>query len=80
MYAFLAETNFYAAAKSGYAELGMFGTEACVMVEHPEDGAVCHPLTVGEYWIAARRRRQAGHALPQGVDERSPGGPVVRAR
>jgi hypothetical protein len=52
MYAFLAETNFYAAAKSGYAELGMFGTEACVMVEHPEDGAVCHPLTVGEYFIA----------------------------
>lgn len=52
MYAFLAETNFYAAAKSGYAELGMFGTEACVMVEHPVEGAVCHPLTVGEYYIA----------------------------
>lgn len=52
MYAFLAETNFYAAAKSGYAELGMFGTEACVMVEHPDEGAVCHPLTVGEYYIA----------------------------
>jgi hypothetical protein len=52
MYAFLAETNFYAAAKSGYAELGMFGTEACVMVEHPSEGAVCHPLTVGEYYIA----------------------------
>jgi hypothetical protein len=52
MYAFLAETNFYAAAKSGYAELGMFGTEACVMVEHPVEGAVCHSLTVGEYFIA----------------------------
>jgi hypothetical protein len=52
MYAFIAETNFYAAAKSGYAELGMFGTEACVMVEHPKRGAVCHPLTVGEYFIA----------------------------
>lgn len=52
MYAFLAETNFYAAAKSGYAEMGMFGTEACVMVEHPVRGAVCWPLTVGEYWIA----------------------------
>jgi hypothetical protein len=52
MYAFLAETNFYAAAKSGYAELGMFGTEACAMVEHPVRGLVCHPLTVGEYWIA----------------------------
>jgi hypothetical protein len=52
MYGFLAETNFYAAAKAGYAELGMFGTEACVMVEHPVRGAVCHSLTVGEYWIA----------------------------
>jgi hypothetical protein len=52
MYAFLAETNFYAAAKSGYAENGMFGTEACAMVEHPVKGMVCHALTVGEYWIA----------------------------
>jgi hypothetical protein len=51
MYAFLASTNFYAAVKSGYAELGMFGTEACVMVEHWSEGAVCHALTAGEYWI-----------------------------
>jgi hypothetical protein len=52
VYAFLAETNFYAAAKAGYAELGMFGTEACVMLEHAAKGAVCHPLTVGEYYVA----------------------------
>jgi hypothetical protein len=52
MYAFLAETNFYAAAKSGYAEIGMFGTEACAMVEHPVRGMVYHALTVGEYYIA----------------------------
>jgi hypothetical protein len=52
MYAFLAGTNFYAAVKSGYAEMGMFGTEACVMVDHPQAGAVCHALTAGEYWIA----------------------------
>jgi hypothetical protein len=52
MYAFLAATNFYAAVKSGYSELGMFGTEGCVMVDHWREGAVCHPLTVGEYWIA----------------------------
>lgn len=51
MYAFLAQTNFYGAVKSGYAELGMFGTEACVMVDHPTAIAVCHPLTAGEYWI-----------------------------
>lgn len=52
MYAFLAGTNFYGAAKTGYSELGLFGTEACVMVEHPKLGAVCHALTFGEYWIA----------------------------
>jgi hypothetical protein len=53
MYAFLARTNFYGAVKSGYAELGMFGTEACVMVPHhdPNVVAVCHPLTAGEYWV-----------------------------
>jgi len=52
MYAFLAGTNFYGAVKSGYAEMGMFGTEACVMIDHPRAGAVCHALTAGEYWIA----------------------------
>lgn len=52
MYAFLAGTNFYGAVKSGYSEMGMFGTEACVMVDHIREGAVCHALTAGEYWIA----------------------------
>lgn len=51
MYGFMARTNFYGAMKAGYAELGLFGTEACVMVEHPTVGAVCHALTFGEYWI-----------------------------
>jgi hypothetical protein len=51
MYAFLAQTNFYGAVKTGYLELGLFGTEACVMWEHPSEGAVCHQLTFGEYWI-----------------------------
>lgn len=53
MYAFLARTNFYGAVKAGYAELGLFGTEACVMVEDMRYGAVCHALTAGEYWIAS---------------------------
>lgn len=52
MYAFLAGTNFYGAVKSGYSEMGMFGTEACVMVDHWREGAVCHSLTAGEYWVA----------------------------
>ena len=52
MYSFLSGTNFYGAAKAGYAEMGLFGTEACIMLDHPEEGAVCHNLTAGEYWIA----------------------------
>lgn len=52
MYSFIAGSNFYGAAKAGYAELGLFGTEACVMEEHPRVGMVCHALTAGEYWIA----------------------------
>jgi hypothetical protein len=52
MYKFLAQTNFYGAVKAGYGEMGLFGTEACVMVEHRTAGAVCHTLTAGEYWIA----------------------------
>ena len=51
LYVFFASTNFYSAAKSGYSEMGLFGTEGCVMVEHPIVGAVCHALTFGEYWI-----------------------------
>ena len=53
MQAFIAQSNFYGAAKTGYHELGLFGTEACVMTEHPQVGMVCHALTAGEYWIAA---------------------------
>ncbi|WP_245654105.1 portal protein [Novosphingobium rosa] len=52
MYAFLARTNFYGSVKGGYGEMGLFGTEGCVMLEHSVKGAVCHPLTFGEYWIA----------------------------
>lgn len=51
MESFVAHTNFYGAAKTGYLEMGAFGTEACVMLEHPVEGAVCHALTAGEYWI-----------------------------
>lgn len=52
MGAFFARTNFYGAAKTGYHEMGLFGTEACVLVEHRDKGMVCHALTAGEYWIA----------------------------
>jgi len=52
MYEFMAQTNLYGALKSGYAEMGLFGTEACVLVDHRTAGAVAHALTAGEYWIA----------------------------
>lgn len=52
IYDFLAGTNFYNAVKVGYSELGCYGTEAAVMVEHAQYGAVTHTLTAGEYWIA----------------------------
>ena len=58
MYAFLAGTNFYTSIRSGYAELGMFGTSACVMVDHDQVGAVCHQLTAGEYWIGCGDRAE----------------------
>lgn len=67
MYAFIGQTNFYGAVKTGYLELGLFGTEACVMTEHLKEGAVCHQLTAGEYWIGL------GSALtPACLDRRVP--------
>jgi hypothetical protein len=52
IYAFLSHTNFYTAAKTGYAELGLFGTEAMFMEEHWQKGMVFSTLTAGEYYIA----------------------------
>lgn len=60
MYAFLAQTNFYGAMKTGYLEMALFGTEGCVMIEHPDEGAVLHALTFGEYWIGLNNALQPG--------------------
>jgi hypothetical protein len=51
-YDFLARTNFYTAVKTGYAELGLFGTECMFMDEHWKRGMVFHSLTAGEYYLA----------------------------
>lgn len=51
LYDFLAATNFYTSVRTGYSEIGMFGTSAAVMVEHDVMGMVTHQLTAGEYWI-----------------------------
>jgi hypothetical protein len=60
MEAFLAHTNFYEAVEIGYLELGMFGTEACVMLEDQSEVAVCHALTAGEYWIGLNKAMKPG--------------------
>jgi hypothetical protein len=52
MYTFLSTTNFYGAVKTGYLEMGLFGSEACIAAEHPTEGMVCHQLTAGEYWLS----------------------------
>ena len=52
LYDFFGATNFYNAMKTGYAEIGCFGTEAGVMLEHATYGAVTHTLTAGEYWVS----------------------------
>ena len=76
MYAFLAQTNFYGAVKTGYLEMGLFGTEACVMLEHPSEGAVCHQLTFGEYYLGVGSAlapnalyRECVKTVKQAVDE-----------
>jgi hypothetical protein len=74
VYSFLAHTNFYDAVEVGYAELGGFGTEACVMLEDDEQGAVCHPLTFGEYWISLNKHRRPGRSLSPVPDDRAAGG------
>lgn len=51
LYDLFSSTNFYTAAKGGYAELGNYGVEAGIMERHWRYGMVCHPLTAGEYWL-----------------------------
>jgi hypothetical protein len=76
MYAFLAQTNFYGAVKTGYLEMGLFGTEACVMTEHRQEGAVCHQMTFGEYYLGVGDAlqpdalyRECVKTVKQAVDE-----------
>jgi hypothetical protein len=52
IYDFLGKTNFYTAVKSGYSELGLFGTEAMFMDEHWNSGIVFSTMTAGEYYLA----------------------------
>jgi hypothetical protein len=67
MYAFMASTNLYGAMKTGYLEMGMFGTEACIALPHDVEGMVCHQLTFGEYWIG-----MGSHLQPEALYRECP--------
>lgn len=67
----LATSNFYAATKIGYGEIGLFGTDACIMTEalDHETGLtypVCYPQTFGEYWIALNEYLEPERMMRQG--------------
>lgn len=51
LYSFMASTTLYTTMQSGYRELGLFGTEAGLMVPHWRWGAQTTSLTFGEFWI-----------------------------
>ena len=63
-------SNFYSAVKLGYSEIGLFGTDACVMTEHLdwETGLtypVCFPQTFGEYWVALNHKLEPDRLVRQ---------------
>jgi hypothetical protein len=49
-------SNFYGAMHQAYEELGLFGTEACVLADDFSDVVHLHQLTAGEYCVAANWR------------------------
>lgn len=66
----LNSSNFYAAAKLGYSEIGLFGTDACVMTEALdwETGLtypVCFSQTFGEYWVALNHKLEPDRLIRQ---------------
>jgi hypothetical protein len=60
MYATIAQTNLYGTLKTGYLELGLFGTEIGLLMPHREVGMVGHALTFGEGWIGLDDAQRAG--------------------
>lgn len=66
----LNSSNFYSAAKLGYSEIGLFGTDACVMTEALdwETGLtypVCFPQTFGEYWVGLNHKLEPDRLIRQ---------------
>lgn len=67
----LATSNFYTAAKVGYGEIGLFGSDACIMTEalDHETGLtypVCFPQTFGEYWLGLNEQLEPERLMRQG--------------
>ena len=60
MYAFIAQTNLYGTLKTGYLELGLFGTEAGLAMDHRKVGMYSHALTAGEYWLTINDANEIG--------------------
>lgn len=60
MYAFIAQTNLYGVLKTGYLELGAFGSEAAILMANDKLGMVGHALTFGEYWLGLDDALQVG--------------------
>ncbi len=52
LYGFFAKSGFYAAQKTSYGDLGVFGTAASIMSESWARVGVVHTLPFGDYWIA----------------------------
>lgn len=66
----LAASNFYSASKIGYSEIGVFGTDACIMAEglDHETGLnypVCFAQTFGEYWISLNEKLEPDRLMRQ---------------
>ena len=52
-----ARSNFYNALAVMYEELGVFGTAVMIILDDHEEVIRCHPLTVGEYYLANSDRQ-----------------------
>lgn len=45
------KSNFYPTLHGAYANLGLYGTQAFAIYEHPEDDIRCYPYPIGSYFL-----------------------------
>ena len=65
MMAVFQASNFYTSMASVFAELGVFGTTAMIVVQDYNDVIRCHPLTIGEFYLATDARGRCGGLIRQ---------------